>query len=666
MKFLAIFFILFTLLNAKDKEFYYSFIDSNGKQISSKTKESIINTLNELENIKEIALDGKINEAFKRLVDLKDNNKISLLNSDILILYSELVLKNQSKKLLLDTSNELENAINSSVINQEDLLKAYLLLIDLKLSVNRVEDARYYAQTVIDVFDDEEAKAKGKIALGKIFKYQKDYPKASKTLFDILRNTKDKNIASIIGNELFDVYLLEGKKDEAKELMKQLLVTNPSFFSNDFILANQRVDLLLKLDMTLLAVDILKDLIKTSKKQDILEKAEFKLANIYMKLYDKTDLYLNLAKKLYKNIVDSYPKSEYFEASQIYFDEIKMRQRLISPNTIADKYNQNEAMQNKALLQELINNNIDKKFEQTVKIDKVYRDIPKDILQRFGFNNIDELLDISYIGLIKEYLENDDCSKLSTILKDVKYEIFKDLLDDNTIKNGLIKCISEVPSLENYTQLKNIFKDVQNLDIYFMLETMALSVDEIEDALYFSSKIEKANDKDILEKEFLYKYQVLKIKNDSIKFDKFFANTLQNKNLIDSNTQEPVIVDFYYDFYLYLLKENNQLEATKILKDLYDKQKDFKINVYSPFVESELSKIAKNEQKFEEAVNYLVEASQNVRNLKVEDEVKIYYDIVMLYDTLDNKEKKDEYLQKCKDVKIEDNLYKKMCLSLGQ
>ncbi|MBL3519871.1 hypothetical protein H0A43_05245 [Arcobacter lanthieri] len=664
MKILAIFFILLTLLNAKDKEFYYSFIDSNGKQISSKTKESIITTLNELESIREISADGRINEAFKKLVELKDKNKISLLNSDILILYSELVLKNQSKKLLLDTSNELENAINSSVINQEDLLKAYLLLIDLKLSVNKVEDARYYSQTVIDIFDDEEAKAKGKIALGKIFKYQKDYSRASKTLYEILRNTKDRNIASIVGNELFDVYLLENKKDNAEELMKQVLDTNPSFFLNDFILANQRVDLLLKLDMTSLAIKILDNFVKTSNKDDILEKSKFKLANIYMKLYDGTDLYLNLAKKLYKDILDNHPKSEYFESSQMYFDEIKMRQRLVSPNTISDKYNQNETMQNMALLQELINSNLDKKFEQVVKIEKVYKDIPKDILKRFGFDNIDKLLDASYIGLIKDYLAKDDCMKLSSILKDIKYEIFKDLLEDDKLKDGLIKCITEVPSIENYMQLKNIFNNVQDLDIYLILETMALGVEEIDDALYFSSKIEKSENKDILNKEFLYKYQVLKIKNDSIRFDRFFNHTLQNKQLIKENEEEPVIIDFYYDFYLYLVKENNQEEAFNILNALYDKQNEFNVYIYSPFVESELSKIAKQNNKLEDAAKYLIEASKNVRNIKIEDEVKIYYDIFTIYDSLGNKSKRDEYLQKCKDVVIEDNFYKKMCMSL--
>ena len=396
MRFLTIFILLISLLNAKDRDFYYSFIDSNGKQIPTKTKETIINTLNQLDEVKAIALDGKLHEAFEKLKIIKDNNKVSLLNADILILYSELVIKTNSKQHINSTSNELEVAINSSLIDQEDLLKAYLILIDLKLNINKVEDARYYAQTVVDIFDDEEAKAKGKISLAKIFKYQKDYKKASKVIFEVLSDTKDKNIASIAANELFDIYLLEGRKEEASELMRQLLATNPSFYSSDYIVANQRVDLLLKLDMTNFAIDILKNLIITSKKDDILEQTKYKLANLYMKLYDKTDTYLKLAKILYKDIIDNYPKSVNFDNSSMFYDEIKMRQKAILPNEVADKYPDNEAMQNKALLQELINNNFNKKYEDVIKMKKIYQDIPKDVLKRFGYENVDELLDISH------------------------------------------------------------------------------------------------------------------------------------------------------------------------------------------------------------------------------------------------------------------------------
>ena len=661
MRFLTIFILLISLLNAKDRDFYYSFIDSNGKQIPTKTKETIINTLNQLDEVKAIALDGKLHEAFEKLKIIKDNNKVSLLNADILILYSELVIKTNSKQHINSTSNELEVAINSSLIDQEDLLKAYLILIDLKLNINKVEDARYYAQTVVDIFDDEEAKAKGKISLAKIFKYQKDYKKASKVIFEVLSDTKDKNIASIAANELFDIYLLEGRKEEASELMRQLLATNPSFYSSDYIVANQRVDLLLKLDMTNFAIDILKNLIITSKKDDILEQTKYKLANLYMKLYDKTDTYLKLAKILYKDIIDNYPKSVNFDNSSMFYDEIKMRQKAILPNEVADKYPDNEAMQNKALLQELINNNFNKKYEDVIKMKKIYQDIPKDVLKRFGYENVDELLDISHLGLIKEYLKEKDCIKLSVILKDLKTDIFKDVIDDDSLKDEFINCIREVPSIENYKQFKNIFKDTKDLDVYLILEAMALDVEEIDDALFYSSKIEKSKDKEMLKEEFLYKYQILKIDNNSGNLDRFFKNSLENNDLIEANLEKPIIIDFYYDLYLYLIKEGKEEEAFKILNSLNNKQNEFKAFVYSPFVESELSRLLKKQNNFQDAVNYLVLALEHAKNIKPEDEVKLYYDILTLYDNLGQKEQKEIYLQKCKNVKIEENFYKNMC-----
>ena len=68
-----------------------------------------------------------------------------------MILYSELALKNQSKKLLLETSVELEKAINSSLISQQDLLKAYMILVDLKLGVNKIEDAERLKEKFMEV-----------------------------------------------------------------------------------------------------------------------------------------------------------------------------------------------------------------------------------------------------------------------------------------------------------------------------------------------------------------------------------------------------------------------------------------------------------------------------------------------------------------------------------
>ena len=101
--------------------------------------------------------------------------------------------------------------------------------------------------------------------------------------------------------------------------------------------------------------------------------------------------------------------------------------------------------------------------------------------------------------------------------------------------------------------------------------------------------------------------------------------------------------------------------GNSFLNSLNNKQNEFKAFVYSPFVESELSRLLKKQNNFQDAVNYLVLALEHAKNIKPEDEVKLYYDILTLYDSLGQKEQKEIYLQKCKNINIEDNFYKNMC-----
>ncbi len=172
MKILLVLFIFLNILNAQ-KDFYYSFIDSNGKQISEETKQTIKDGFDIIENIKYLARNDKIDEAFTQIKELKEKNKLKILTSDIIILYSELVLKIDNKRLLLEASDDLEKAINSSQINEEDLSNAYMLLVDLKLAINKTSDAKYFAQIIIDNFDNPLTKTYGKIALAKVYKHLK-------------------------------------------------------------------------------------------------------------------------------------------------------------------------------------------------------------------------------------------------------------------------------------------------------------------------------------------------------------------------------------------------------------------------------------------------------------------------------------------------------------
>lgn len=662
MKLLIIIFLILNISYA-NKDFYYSFIDSNGKQISEDKKQQISDGFDILQNARILAKDGKIDDAYIQVKNFKDKNKLNILISDTMLLYSELALKKQSKRICIDAANELEIAINSSKINQQDLVKAYMILVELKLEINKVEDAKYFAQIIIDNFDDELTKTYGKVSLAKIYKYQKDYNKASKYLFEILANTKDKMIATVVADELFDIYILDGKKDKANELVTQVLKTNIDFYTNDSYLANKKVNRLIKADMPEHAAEILKELLKKTTKDDVIEDFKFKLANTYMMMYDrKKTNYLDLAKDLYTDILNDYPFGIYTKTARMYMDEILMRQGVLNPSIISAKYSEDEGMQQKALLQELINNKKDRQYEQILKTQKVYNKISFDILKRFGYQSIDEIFDEVNLEMIKEYLLAGKCSSLYEVLLNTKNEILLKLLEDNSINYKLFECLVDSPNEKIYTQAKEVATKTRDANIFFYLEKAAYNLDLIDEAYNFSGMIDMVDDKKVLEKEFLFRYQLLKQKEDPIMMEKFFEYTGLNSNFIKANENNPLIIDFYYDYYLQLLKNNNTTLANEILNKLYNKQNELKVFVYSPFIETELSRISKEKNDNQKSVDFLLEGLKHSRKIQPNEQVKIYYDILNLYDVLGNKNKKAEYVLKCKEVKdTTDSLYKKMC-----
>ena len=645
-----------------NKDFYYSFIDSSGKQISEEKKQQINDGFDILQNVRVLARDGKIDDAYSQVKSFKEKNKLNVLVSDTTLIYAELALKKQSKRIIIDAATELETAINSSKINQYDLSKAYMLLVELKLEINKVEDAKYFAQIIIDNFDDELTKTYGKVYLAKIYKHQKDYTKAIKYLYEILSTTKDKMIATVVADELFDIYILDGKYDKANELITQVLRTNIEFYTNDSYLANKKVNRLIKAGMPDHAVEILKELLKKTTKEDVIEDFKFKLANTYMIMYDKTNYYLEKAKDLYKEIIDDYPQGIYTKSARMYMDEILMRQGFLIPTNIASKYSDDEAMQQKALLQELINYKNEKKYEQILKDKKAYNKIADEIVKRFGYQDLNEIFDEVNIELIKEYLAHGKCSEINNLLQTSRAEILQKLIEDDSVKYIFFECLVESPYQKAYAQIKDTFKNTKDANVYFYLEKMAYNFNLVDEAFDFSSKVEMTGDKKVLANEFLFRYQMLKQKEDALAMEKFFIYANMNPNFIKMNENNPLIIDFYHDYYLDLIKNNNLTLANEILNKLYIKQKDVKAFVYSPFVETELARVAKDTNNNQKSVDLLLESLQHTRKLEPNDQVKIYYDILNLYDSLGNKNKKAEYILKCKEVKDSvDSLYKKMC-----
>jgi hypothetical protein len=654
-------FLLVNILYAK-KDFYYSFIDSTGSQISEERKQSIADGFDILQNARNLARDDKIDEAYAEIKSFKEKNKIKVLTSDIVILHADLALKKQSKRLIMDAEKDLESAINSSSINQADLSKAYMLLVELKLNLNKVNDAKYFSQIIIDNFDNEVTKTYGKISLAKVYKYQKDYPKAISYLYEILTVTHDKVVATLVADELFDIYILDGKFEKANELISQVLKTNIEYYANDSYLANKKINKLIKAGMPEYAAEILKELLLRTTKEESIEDFKYKLANTYMLMYDRTNYYLEKAKDLYKDVINDFPQGMYAQNSKMYIDEILMRQGFLTPSVVAAKYLDSEAMQQKALLQELMNYKADKKYELILKTEKVYKKISNEITKRFGYATINEIFDEVNIDLIKDYLAQGKCFELNDILKTSRSETLEKLIEDETTKYNFFECLVEVPYERAYLQIKDTFNKTRDANIYLYLERMAFALNLKDEALDYSTKVEMVNDTNVLAKEFLYRYQILKSTGNNIDMEKFFSYTQSNPNFIKLNESNPVIIDFYNDYYFYLLKNGDKKNANIILKKLYDKQKDLKAFIYSPFVELELSKVEKDLDNKQKSIDYLLEALSNTRKIKPNDEVKIYYDILNLYDGLANKSKKDEYILKCKEVKDSvDSLYKKMC-----
>ena len=661
MKLLLIFFLLFTLSNAKS-DFYYSFINPSGVQISEKRKNDINDGFEFLEQIKKMARDGKVDEAYAQIKTFKELNKINILESDILLTYSEIALKKATKRIVSEASNELELAINTGVIHEEDLAKAYMLMVDFKLDTNRVKDAKYFAEIIINNFSDKITNAYGKIYLAKVYKYTKSYSNAIKTLYNILVDTTDVLVATIVADELFDVYILDDQKEKAYELISKVLDKNIDYYSEDSFRALKKVDKLVEANMPEFAVEILQELLNRATQEEFIEEFKFKLANVYMNMYDGTNFYLFKAKELYKDILSQFPDGLYVQESKMFIDEILMREGNITPVLVTSKYPNSEAMKQKALLQELLNFKKEKKYEFILKSKQVYSKISNIIARRFAYENIGVIFDEVNVALIKDYLRKDQCFLMNKALKTSRKETLELLIEDEEVKYKFFECLIEVPYERAYELLKETFNSSRDGNLYLYLERMAYALDFIDEAMDFSSKVEMVNDKEVLEKEFLYRFLVYSAKNDTIAMEKFFYYATRFPEFITKNENNPLIVDFYYQYYLYLIGKNREKEAEDILNRLYEKQKELKAFVYSPFVDIELAMLEKKRKNIPLAITYLTDSIKNTRNMKPNDKARVYYELIRFYDEEGLDTLKDEFMLKCKDIKnSQESLYKDMC-----
>ncbi len=652
-------FVLIISLNAK--EFYYSFIDENRVQISEFKKKKILAGNYRLEVIKRLVREGQLEDAYKQILKFKEHNKLKILDSSTDLLYADILYKRGGSKFSKKAIKILTDGINNSKIHKENLLEAYRLLVVLNIKINKPKDARYFAKSIGRIFDNPLSQAYGQIALAQIDSHKRLYKQAIKTLYKILVKTNDIIVATVVADELFDVYMLDGQKEKAYDLVGKVLKKNIKYYANDSFLALKKVDKLINANMPTFAIDILKMLLNEAVEQESVYRFKFKLANNYMKITGREHHYMLKAKELYKDLMTAKKKVSYYSQVKMAMDEILMREGKIVPSQVASRYSDSESMQQKVLLQELLNDASNKKYDLINKMKRVYIKISDTTAKRFGYKNITEVFDNINSNMIKYYLQNDKCIELSDVLYTVSDEALEELIRDKKSSVQLFDCLMQSPDLRSYEMAKNALSSSRDANIYFALEKVALLLDKVDDAYSFIHKIDMINDPKVKEKEFLYRFLVYGKLNNTTSMDQFFQYTSKHPEYIKNNENNPLIIDFYYQYYLYLHKKNNLKEALVILNKLNKKQIQMNAFVYSPFVELELLKEFKLEEDYENGLNIIRLGLKHPRSITDNQQANLYYEMAKIYEKLDKKARYEDSIHKCKELKKADNLYKKMC-----
>jgi predicted negative regulator of RcsB-dependent stress response len=646
------------------KDFYYGFIDSNSQQISQENKDSIWEGFTHLEQIKQIAKEGKVDEAYERLKRFKERKATTLLRSDIILTEADLMLKKRRKSFAQEAEVLLEDAINRSYIIEDDIPKAYMLLIELKLSLNKSNDAKYFIDILSNSFVNPLVKAYGKIYEAKLHVFQNEYERAIGVLYEILTKTSNLDVATVVADELYDVYILNNQREDAYKLAQQVIEKNIEYYANDSYLAMLKVKKLLRNDMPKLSSLILEALLKRTKNMDAIEEFKFLLAQSYMQQYERGDMDVLLkAKELYTEIFNDFPKGKYAQESKMFIDEILMREGKIEPAVVNSKYGEFASMQQKVLLQEILNHVKRKEYELILKAERIYQKISQEVFERFGFNDLDEVLNWVRKLLITHYLKEQECENIGEPLQKSTKESILLLIEENDLKYEFFECLLQNPNEENFNFVNDSLFDSRDARVYFYLEQLAYALEKYDEALDYSNKVAMMQNQRVLEEEFLYRFQILHALKNPIALRRFFNEVFENgKNMIEKNLNNPVIIDFFYQYYFYLKNMNEPQKAYEILKQLNAKQNEYKAYIYSPFVEIELSREQKELQNYEQAWQLLEQSIENTRRIKNDELAEIYYEQIKIAQLQNNDARYETALQACQSLDATtQSLYKKMC-----
>lgn len=669
-----VFLIFITLANAKS-DFYHSFIDKNLLPISQQQQKIIQDGSKELATIKRYIKENDLSTALTLIETFKNKNSIKMLQSEVIMLECDILYKLKTKTKALQAIKILQDAINSSQIDQSRLLDAYRLLVLLEVRINKLKDAQYYAVQISKIFDNPTSKVYGKVALAQIYMKQRMYPKAIRILKKELINTDDLEVATIIADELYDAYILNKQNEEAYDLIKKVLKKNIGYYANDPYKALTKIEKLKKAKMYDIAIEILESLVKQARKEHSrsIDKFRLILANTYMDIAGFQPQYMPKARAIYEDLIAHKKENKYWKKAKMYLDEIIMRHGKFDPSLIAAKYSTSESMQQKVMMQELLNALKNQQFEQLIRLKKIYSDIDIKIVNRFGYKNIEQIYDTINFRMIKYYLSTKQCDQLYDVMKDVRDSVLISLTKDPKSIDNMFGCMLDTPLNKTYQIAKRVYRQSFNGKVLLYLERVALELKKYKDALVFSNRIDTINDGTTLSKEFLYRFVLYGNLNNNVSMEKFFDYARKNQEFITNNQDNPIIIDFYYQYYLYLLKIKEDAQALEVLYKLYDKQLEMEARVYSPFVELELAKYALLDDNYKKSLFYLkkglnikriVNGKIYLRKISKKDQAEIYYKMAKIYEHEKKINRYKASIKRCKSLKNVESYYKKMCDNL--
>ena len=673
-KILFIVTVWINLVYAKS-DFYHSFIDKNLLPISQQQQKIIQDGSKELEMIKRYIKDDDLSTALTTIEALKNKNSVRILQSEIIMLECDILYKFKTKTKAVKAQKILEDAINSSKIDQSRLLDAYRLLVLLEVKINKLKDAQYYANQISKIFDNPSSKVYGKVALAQIYMKKRDYVKAIRVLKKELINTDDLEVATIIADELYDAYILNKQNEKAYDLIKKVLKKNIEYYITDPYKALIKIEKLKKVKMYDIAIEILESLVAQAKKDSSrsIDKFRLILANTYMDIAGFQPEYMPKARVIYEDLIRRKKENKYWKKAKMYLDEIIMRKGKFDPSLIAAKYSTSETMQQKVMMQELLNALKNQQFEQLIRLKKIYSGIDPKIVNRFGYKSIDEIYDTVNFRMIKYYLSSNQCDQLYDVMKDVRDSVLISLTKDPKSIDNMFGCMLDAPATKTYNIAKRVYRQSLDGRVLLYLEKVALELKKYKDALTFSQRIDMINDGTILSNEFLYKFILYGNLNSDVSMEKFFDYARKNQEFITNNENNPIIIDFYYQYYLYLLKIKEEEQALEILYKLYKKQLEMEARVYSPFVELELAKYALLDDNYTKSLFYLkqglnikriVNGKIYLRKISKKDQSEIYYKMAKIYEHEKKINRYKATIKRCKSLKNVESYYKKMCDNL--